>query len=225
MSKVSDCVPCFIRQALHAVTFCTADVAIRDKIMRLVLSDLSQARWDTPPPVIAQIISRLIQRETSVSDPYKSVKKRNNVIARDILLYLQSQARIQEDPFAAMMRIAAAGSLFDADNSAENAVRAALCNACRGECTMAIASSLRNAAESARRILYLTDNAGEIILDKALIEMLPTSKITVGVRGSAVFDDATMADAEAAGLPDIVSVVANGSWCNCSRSGRIETVG
>ena len=39
------------------------------------------------------------------------------------------------------------------------------------------------AARSAQRILYLTDNAGEIVFDRLLIEQLPCERITVAVRG------------------------------------------
>jgi uncharacterized protein with ATP-grasp and redox domains len=66
-------------------------------------------------------------------------------------------------------------------------------------------------AERARTILYLADNAGEIVFDKLLIEQLPAEKITLFVRGSPVLNDATAADAEAAGLPELVPVLGNGS--------------
>jgi hypothetical protein len=43
------------------------------------------------------------------------------------------------------------------------------------------------------------------------VERLPAGRVTVAVRGAPVLNDATRADAEAAGLPDIVEVVDNGS--------------
>ena len=64
---------------------------------------------------------------------------------------------------------------------------------------------------NAGRILYLCDNAGEILFDKLLIEQLPYGKVTVSVRGFPVINDATMIDAEAAGLTALVEVIDNGS--------------
>lgn len=56
------------------------------------------------------------------------------------------------------------------------------------------------AAERARSILYLADNAGEIFFDRLLIERLPAQKTVVVVRGAPGPNDATRADAEAADL-------------------------
>ncbi|NQU08240.1 MAG: DUF89 family protein, partial [Candidatus Abyssubacteria bacterium] len=70
---------------------------------------------------------------------------------------------------------------------------------------------LFRAAAGAEHILYLADNAGEIVFDRLLLEALPVEKITVAVRGAPVINDATMEDAETAGIPQIAPVIANGS--------------
>ena len=62
------------------------------------------------------------------------------------------------------------------------------------------------------RILILAaDNAGEVILDRLLVEELPADRVTLVVRGSPVINDATMEDAEVAGLTSLVKVMDNGS--------------
>jgi damage-control phosphatase, subfamily I len=78
----------------------------------------------------------------------------------------------------------------------------------------------------AEDILFLADNAGEIVFDRLLIERLPVEKITVAVKGYPVINDATMEDAIRAGLPQIVDVIDNGSDApgtileSCSQSFR-----
>jgi len=67
------------------------------------------------------------------------------------------------------------------------------------------------AIAAAERILYLADNAGEIVFDRLLIERLPTEKVTVAVRGLPVINDATLIDAEYAGITELVEVIDNGS--------------
>jgi uncharacterized protein with ATP-grasp and redox domains len=54
-------------------------------------------------------------------------------------------------------------------------------------------------------------DAGEIVFDRLLIEALPTEKITVAVRGGPVLNDATLVDADTAGIPESAPVIANGS--------------
>jgi uncharacterized protein with ATP-grasp and redox domains len=57
----------------------------------------------------------------------------------------------------------------------------------------------------------LADNAGEIVVDRLLIERLPAKHVTVAVRGSPVINDATLADAGYAGIPEVAEVIDNGS--------------
>ncbi|OHB65800.1 MAG: hypothetical protein A2Y76_06255 [Planctomycetes bacterium RBG_13_60_9] len=67
------------------------------------------------------------------------------------------------------------------------------------------------AVNDARSILYLGDNAGEIVFDRLLIEELPHEKVTFVVKGSPVLNDATREDARTVGLTDLVEVIDNGS--------------
>lgn len=67
----------------------------------------------------------------------------------------------------------------------------------------------------AKRLVYLTDNCGEIVADKLLVKILkeqyPALDITVIVRGMTVLNDATLEDAKAVGLTGIVKVTDNGN--------------
>jgi uncharacterized protein with ATP-grasp and redox domains len=64
---------------------------------------------------------------------------------------------------------------------------------------------------SAKKILYLVDNTGEIFFDKLLIQQMPNDKMTFVVRGYPVINDATLIDAKIAGLTEMVEVIDNGS--------------
>jgi len=68
-------------------------------------------------------------------------------------------------------------------------------------------------ADRAREIVYFTDTAGEIIFDRLFIGHLSAtgSHVTVAVKGAPILNDATMADAERAGLHRIASVTHTGS--------------
>lgn len=69
--------------------------------------------------------------------------------------------------------------------------------------------------ETASSLVYLTDNCGEIVLDKLAVKILkelyPRLSITVIVRGFPVVNDATMEDAREVGLTSITKVIGNGS--------------
>ena len=65
--------------------------------------------------------------------------------------------------------------------------------------------SLRSDLGNGRELLYLTDNAGEIVFDRVWLEVIrdtfPNLSITVCVRGGPAQNDATRADAQAVGMP------------------------
>ncbi len=209
-----DCIPCFVQQATEAVRLSVADESRQAEIMRSLLSQLVGPDWLGPPTVVAQRLHRYIRMETGNADPYRAYKERMNRLALELLPCLLREVRVEEFPQTALVRLALAGNLVGGDpvtDMSEMEIRTALCRACRGDCMMDSAKDLFLAAEQARHILFLTDNAGEIALDRALLEALPVAKIVVGVRGSPVVNDATMDDAETAGLQDIVSVMPNGS--------------
>ena len=76
-------------------------------------------------------------------------------------------------------------------------------------------TALKADLQKAKTLTYLTDNCGEIVLDKLFIkkikEVYPHLDITVIVRGDKVLNDATLEDAKAVGLTDVVKVIGNGS--------------
>ena len=67
--------------------------------------------------------------------------------------------------------------------------------------------------ETGKKLLYLTDNAGEIGFDRIFAEEIakkyPNLEITFCVRGDIIINDATRADAEAVGIP--FPVIDNGN--------------
>ena len=70
---------------------------------------------------------------------------------------------------------------------------------------------LFQAAENAERILYLADNAGEIVFDRLLLNFLPMEKVTLAVPGRPILNDALRDDAELAEFNGLVPVIDNGS--------------
>ena len=73
--------------------------------------------------------------------------------------------------------------------------------------------ALRSDLERGKALLYLTDNAGEIVFDRVFLEVIrdlfPNLSITVCVRGGPAQNDATIEDARAIGMP--FPVIGNGT--------------
>lgn len=81
------------------------------------------------------------------------------------------------------------------------------------EVDRAVFDKLRADLKTGKELLYLTDNAGEIVFDRVWLEVIrdlfPNLAITVCVRGGPAQNDATIADAEEIGMP--FRVIDNGT--------------
>jgi uncharacterized protein with ATP-grasp and redox domains len=228
-----ECIPCIVRQAAEVVGMSSDDDVEKEQLLRRVLRDLALADWTVIPVTIAQRIQRLVREATGNADPYSLLKERMNRIALSLLPGLTDSVMKQSDPREAVVRLAIAGNLLDAGSKTRLAPEdlEARLNTLWDMPLVGSAADLFSAAKDARSILYLADNAGEIVFDRLLIEALPTHKITVAVRGSPVINDATIADAKTAGITDIVTVITNGSdapgtiLAECSEEFRHHFVG
>jgi len=214
MQSHLDCVPCFLGQALGAARQVSDDPALHERILRATLERLHTLDLTTPPPVLGREIHRLIREATGDPDPYRAAKDASTALVLRLLPELEAEVAAAADPFDRAVRLAIAGNIIDlahATDIDESRLRATL-EDCR---TRAPAvdhlAALRRAAAGADQILYLADNAGEIVLDRLLLAQLRPERTTVAVRGGPVINDATRADAEAAGLTGWVAVVDNGA--------------
>lgn len=213
MMTYLDCIPCIIRQCLDAVRAVTSDEAVHERILREVLQATSEMDLSQPPPAIGQFIHSRIRELTGNADPYREVKKQQNRTAEELAAQLKSRVVDAPNPLEMAVRLAIAGNVIDIAVKAgldaseiRTSIRASMRELLNGN-----VKAFAQAVTGADRILYLTDNAGEIVFDRFLIEQLPRDKTTVAVRGAPVINDATLADAESAGLTDLVQVIDNGS--------------
>ena len=214
MRTYCECVPCFLSQALEAVRFVTDDEAVHEKVLRGVLRMVSNMDLSKPPIAMGQHVHRLIRGLADDDDPYREVKDRFNRAA--LCLYPELKQRVERspDPLQTAVRLAIAGNIIDFGmnrNLQESDVHAAIEQATEAPIDQNTIGTFRKAMSDASSILYLGDNTGEIVFDRLLVEQMPLEKVTFVVRGSPVINDATMDDARAAGLTEIVEVIDNGS--------------
>jgi len=214
MRTFLDCIPCFVRQALDAARLATDDEQIHEQVVREVLRLASDLDMSQSPPVIGQQIHRLIRKLIGNNDPYRELKRRFNHLALRMCAELEQRVRASKDPLETAVRLAIAGNIIDlgvktqiAESDIEKVIRNCLTTGFDGQQL----EGFRSAVKKTKKILYLADNAGEIAFDRLLIEQLPTEKVTLVVKGEPVINDATMEDAEAVGITELVEVIDNGS--------------
>ncbi len=214
--KISrECIACLARQAVGIAEEATNDITTQEEIIKRSLQELGKMDFNETAPEIAFRMHQHAKNITGVNDPYARLKKQYNEIAKEIYERITEERWLDnaEDPFDMACRLAIAGNIIDFSvglklehldivKSVEDSIKHDI----YGTGTTA----LREAVEKSKRIMYIADNAGEIIFDKFLLEKLPKDKITYVVKGGPIVNDATMEDAINTGVADLVRVIDNG---------------
>jgi len=213
MKTSLDCIPCLVRQAIDAARLQSADTDLHRRVLQDVLHQASQMDFAQSPPVLAQQIHRHLRQMTGAADPYHDAKARQNQLAWGLFPELEKEIARASSPLAAAARLAIAGNVIDLGATSE-VTEAQVRRSVRRVLAEPFHADFDNFAQSvadARSILYLADNAGEIVFDRLLVAQLPRERVTLAVRGAPVINDATREDARAAGLDKMVTVIDNGS--------------
>ncbi len=213
MRTFAECIPCYLRQAVETLRLVGAGEPVVERVVREVARMAAEVDFAAPPPLASRFIYRLIREEIAERDPFLAAKRRFNETALSMYPRLEALVAASDDPFDTAARLAIAGNIIDlgakqglSEEEAFAAVDAALHAPFEGD-----TAALREAAERARNILYLADNAGEIVFDRLLVERLPMERVTLAVRGAPIINDALMEDARVAGLDTLVRVISNGA--------------
>ncbi len=208
MRTYPDCIPCILRATLGGARL---GGGTDEEAWEVVAAGARiAAGWDRrkPPILLGAAVGRVL-RDKLGRDPYQDFKREVNALA--LARYGQWKAEVTRapDPLLHALQLAAAGNALDlgAHPAADPGQPVG------GEFARLDYPQFRAALERARTVLYLADNAGEIVLDRILVEeLLARGKgVTVAVRGGPTLNDATLDDAREVGLTEVVQVLTTGS--------------
>jgi uncharacterized protein with ATP-grasp and redox domains len=212
MHTNDDCVRCITSEVRKITSETVEDLMLKEQIMNGVLAALAHSDMSKPPPYFGQKVHRAIREISGNPDPYKQYKMHFNKLALELYPTLRQMVNESPNPFRTAALLALAGNVIDL--AANNNIRLlqTIDNTLRNPPTIDYITDLEKALESAERILYIGDNAGEIVLDRIFIEQFPRNKKTIyAVRGGPVINDATVEDAAATDMEKAAEVISNGS--------------
>jgi uncharacterized protein with ATP-grasp and redox domains len=192
----------------------TRDERVQRKVLDSVFSILSNVSVHTNPVEIAHLVHLRVKSITGDYDPYKEAKRKQNELALRYESTLSAQIAEMSNPLKAAMMFSAAGNAIDLAPNCPipDIYKRYVEMISKGFAWDDYDLFLKKLARS-KSLLYLGDNAGEIVWDKLLIEELLDHfdmEITYAVRGFPILNDVTMEDAHFVGLDKVVEVVSNG---------------
>ena len=148
---------------------------------------------------------------------YRDINKKYNDLVISMQADLEKQIEDSENPLATSLVMAQIGNYIDFGVMQEVDEKTFLdmfSNTEMRDDEQATFESFSKQCSSGKTFLLLTDNCGEIVLDKLFLRQLkkqfPNLEITVMVRGGEAYNDATLEDARYVGLTDEFTVITNG---------------
>jgi hypothetical protein len=210
MRTYLECYPCFLRQGIEAARISGATQAEEKAIVVEILKKLQDVEDGATPPVIGEKVHQVIREITGNQDPYKKVKDEATEKALGMLPELRSIINSSDDRLGTVFRLSIAGNIIDFGPNPKYDLWEIIDQVLTQDLAIDDTAVLKNRLQEVDSVLYLADNAGETVFDRLLIEELP-KPVIYAVRGGPVLNDATMADACAAGIDKVAEVIDNGT--------------
>ena len=212
-----ECMVCFMQQALSTARLSTSDPELHHQVVCATGNLLSNLDLSLSPPENAVAVYTQVAKLTGVTNPFQHLKGESNAFA----LRMQDQVRERidnsDDSLYAAVRYAIAGNIIDYGVQHEFDALDVLSKCMEKDFCIDDFELLSKEVKGSKgmNILYLADNCGEIVFDGFLVEQLQQygHSVTLVVRGDQILNDATIQDAEDAGLDDICTVISNGTSC------------
>jgi len=213
MRTQSACYPCFFKQALSSLDRMKAAEEKRLEVYQAVAGLAAKLKPEKDPAYNSSQVLHLVNLHLGAEDPYGEAKREYNQLALAMLPSLQERVAASADPLEAAVRLAVVGNVIDLGIGHEVDLEGTMARAFGDGFARFEMEAFRAALQPAQRLLYLLDNAGEVVFDRLLIEQLRKSgkAVIAGVKAGPIINDATREDAEQAGLPNICRVIDTGS--------------
>lgn len=210
-----DCVPCFFRQALAAVRISSEDEKVQRRVLNAVAGMIPHLALDATPPEIAQRVYRIVYETTANKDPYLSAKKSANIAALSLYNRMKDMVDYSNNPLETACKLAIAGNEIDLGAFAEfGSMHSIVEDSVGYQLDQKHYRQFKDSVLQSSLIVYIADNAGEIVFDRILIERLlkiKQLKIIFVVREKPIINDATLDDAHQVGLNKMATVITSGS--------------
>jgi len=215
------CISCILNRGYLQIQEATDDKSLQFKTLSAILRFLAEEFKPTANPAyLGTKRDRLIQKITGNPDPYKQKKQLSNKKALEVVPLAKSIVSKETSPelrFRKACLSAIVGNIMEfdiPDNPFNFTDLEKLIQQAEKDLALDEIPQIFNKAKKAKRVLYLTDNAGEIALDTLLVQELKNlgAHVTVAVKAGPILNDATLEDAQIVGMDKVADeVISTGS--------------
>ncbi len=208
MKSKLECIPCLLKQSLNATGVVTDDPVVQEKVLKSVMTVLQDLPLNKSPPAIAHAVYSIVHDITGCDDPYSELKAEYNAIAMEMYPCLKGIVDESEDRLFTAIKLAIAGNIIDFGADIQFNIRTTIKDTLTREFAINDYPEFVESLEKSENILYLADNAGEVVFDRILIEEINDRvDIIYAVKKNPIINDATTDDAIFCGIDSLAEIV------------------
>lgn len=210
-----ECASCMLRQSREAIENSVEDYDKRMDITLEILDFMAKNfKKNANSNKLGTDLHHMIMELTDNDDPYKAFRQKGNKLAEKLIPTVQSV--IDKNPsLESYVKIAVCGNIIDfgalkQDTDMEKLIREKITE----ELIINDVDKLDKDLKKANRILYLSDNGGEIVFDKLLIKKIKDDydlEIILALKKAPILNDAIVSDAYDLGLDEYATVISTGA--------------
>ncbi|OGD17024.1 hypothetical protein A2V47_04085 [Candidatus Atribacteria bacterium RBG_19FT_COMBO_35_14] len=222
MRTYLDCIPCFYRQALETARLAGANEIIQKKIIDELSKLIPDFPLEASPPEMGKTVYALVRGIIGVKDPFKEIKENSNKLALRLYPELKQEINNSEDRLLTAVKLSIAGNVIDYGVKNSLNVEEEINKIFNKDFKIDNENNknvfryqeFKEILSKVKHIIYLADNAGEVVFDRLLIEELTEKlgkKVIYVVRDKPIINDALIEDALFCGINRTAEVVSSGS--------------
>jgi len=192
---------------------------ISSELRKFITLKLQNKEW--VHPVITKFCTdwyREFYRLLDNQDPYKNIKKESNERAQKLLQQLQPKIKTLRE--CVMLSIVGNKLDFGASlviNPDITKMDEMFQDLDKQQLEMDDSEQLESQIKSAKSMLFLTDNAGEVIFDIPLLQYIgryiPRERLFIGAKGAPMLNDVTAQELKELGFEQYGTIISTGSNC------------
>lgn len=207
MQSASQCIPCVLSQVKRVLAH-IPDLTeeTKKRVYKVALEASAKTSLEYPPSKFTSEVLEAVYQELGNIDPFILVKRKENELGERLYNELKPKISRLPDPIFASIKASACGNIIDvgpADiylDTAKKDLRKEFFELYEKPFTINHYQIFKEKFKTADTILYILDNAGEIFLDKLVLESLKDKKITIVLKAYPILNDAVAEDARRAKL-------------------------
>jgi len=213
MKSTIDCVYCYLKQAVSYMTIQGIDEKEQHRVIYRLMDDIKEFDPEDTPALNSTKVLLKTYEMIGINDPYDQAKKSSNDMALALYPKVKEILSDSQDRLLDALKISVAGNVIDLGISRSFDIKGSIKQSLEDGFSINHYTRFREMLAETDQLLFLGDNAGEIVFDKILVEELCAlgKRVVYVVKDGPILNDSTMEDARYSSMDQLARVITTGS--------------